>query len=106
MAEENLRDGTLVRHKVLGYEGHIQGVTRIKELFTDRGQPLDDFRRKQTFQYRIVLEGESLRRIAPADDIEILESMVSAGRRKKGAQGRLSTTERKPPTGKGTVVVK
>ena len=75
MVEENLRDGTLVQHKVEGYKGYVDGITRIKELFTERGQPLDNPKSNQTFQYRIVLEGESLRRIAPAADIEILEEI-------------------------------
>lgn len=87
MVEESLRDGTLVRHKVEGYKGYVDGITRIKELFTEGGQPLANPKSSQTFQYRIVLEGESLRRIAPAADIEILEGAVSVARRKKLLKG-------------------
>jgi len=88
MVEDKLRDGTVVRHKVEGYEGYVEGITRIKELFTDRGQLLNEPRTKQTFQYRVVLEAESIRRIAPAEDIEILEGAVEAalGKRRKGTR--------------------
>ena len=77
MVQEKLRDGTLVRHKVAGYEGHIEGTTSIKELFTVAGQQLNATRTKETFQYRVVLEGETLRRLAPAADVEILEEKVA-----------------------------
>jgi hypothetical protein len=72
-AKVKLQDGTRVRHKVVGYEGLIEGTTGIKACFTDVGELLNDRYGKQTFQYRVFLKGESMRRIAPDDDLEILE---------------------------------
>lgn len=74
--EVELQDGTLIRHKVAGYEGRIEGTTEIQSCFTVRGESLVNPTSKQLFQYRIVVEGESLRRIAPAEDLEILEGVV------------------------------
>jgi hypothetical protein len=71
-----LEDGTLIRHKVVGYQGRIEGTTKIQSCFTSRGELLPYPNRKHLFQYRIMIEGESLRRIAPADDFEILEAGV------------------------------
>jgi hypothetical protein len=31
-----LEDGTLVRHKVAGYEGRIEGTTKIQSCFTSK----------------------------------------------------------------------
>jgi hypothetical protein len=73
MAQVKLRDGTLIRHKVAGYEGRIDGTTGIKTCFTAGGELLDKVNSKQTFQYRVAVQGESMRRIAPAEDLEILE---------------------------------
>jgi hypothetical protein len=74
--EVKLEDGTLIRHKVAGYEGRIEGTTKIQSCFTLKGQLLPQPNSKQLFQYRVMVEGESLRRIAPADDFEILEAVV------------------------------
>src|SRR5215472_19030910 len=74
--EVKLEDGTLIRHKVAGYEGRIEGITKIQSCFTLRGELLPHPDSKQLFQYRILVEGESRRRIAPADDFEILEAVV------------------------------
>jgi hypothetical protein len=74
--EVKLQDGTLIRHKVTGYEGRIEGTTEIKSCFTVRGELLVNPTTKQLFQYRIVVKGESLRRIAPAEDFEILDGAV------------------------------
>jgi len=74
--EVKLEDGTLIRHKVAGYEGRIEGTTKIQSCFTLKGELLPHPNSKQLFQYRIMVEGESLRRIAPADDFEILEAVV------------------------------
>jgi hypothetical protein len=71
-----LEDGTLIRHKVAGYEGRIEGTTKIQSCFTLKGELLPHPNSKQLFQYRVMVEGESLRRIAPADDFEILEAVV------------------------------
>ena len=38
--EVKLEDGTLIRHKVAGYEGRIEGTTAIKTCFTARGELL------------------------------------------------------------------
>lgn len=72
-AQVKLQDGTLIRHKVTGYEGRIDGITEIKTCFTAGGELLEKSNTKQTFQYRVVIKGESMRRIAPAEDLEILE---------------------------------
>jgi len=71
-----LEDGTLIRHKVAGYEGRIEGTTKIQSCFTLKGELLPHPNSKQLFQYRVMVEGESLRRIAPADDFEILEAVA------------------------------
>jgi hypothetical protein len=76
MDQVRLQDGTLIRHKVAGYEGRIDGTTGIKTCFTSKGKLLDKLNNKQTFQYRVVIKGETMRRIAPAEDMEILEGVV------------------------------
>ena len=40
MEEALLSDGTLVRHRVNGYLGRIDGVTGIQSCFTNRGSPI------------------------------------------------------------------
>ena len=74
--EIKLQNGTLIRHKVAGYEGRIEGTTQIKSCFTRGGELLTHPTTKELFQYRIMVEGESLRRIAPAEDFEILDGVV------------------------------
>jgi hypothetical protein len=74
--EIKLQDGTLIRHKVAGYEGRIEGTTQIKSCFTRGGELLAHPTTKELFQYRVMVEGESLRRIAPAEDFEILDGVV------------------------------
>ncbi|MFQ5683704.1 MAG: hypothetical protein ACE5HC_10590 [Candidatus Binatia bacterium] len=74
--EIRLHDGTLIRHKVAGYEGRIDGTTEIKACFTAAGALLEKPSTKQTFQYRVAIAGESMRRIAPAEDLEILDGVV------------------------------
>jgi hypothetical protein len=71
-----LQDGTLIRHKVVGYEGRIEGTTEIKTCFTAAGALLPGPSSRQIFQYRVVVAGESMRRIAPAEDLEILEGVA------------------------------
>ena len=75
--EVRLGDGTLIRHKVVGYEGRIEGTTAIRECFTAGGELLGKITSKQAFQYRVVVVGEALRRIAPAEDLEILEGVAT-----------------------------
>jgi len=71
-----LQNGTVIRHKVAGYEGRIDGTTEIKACFTAGGELLGKSTPKQIFQYRVAVPGESMRRIAPAEDLEILEGKV------------------------------
>jgi hypothetical protein len=75
-AEVKLEDGTLIRHKVAGYEGRIDGTTQIKSCFTAGGISVPKFNSATIFQYRVVVAGESIRRIAPAEDLEILEGVA------------------------------
>jgi len=69
----NLRDGTVVRHKHRGYEGMIEGTTSIKACFTSKGAALRTPITKEIFQYRIVVAGETMRQIAPLEDLEVLD---------------------------------
>lgn len=72
--EVNLRDGTVVRHKTEGYQGQIEGTTSIKECFTRRGESLSATVTKETFQYRILVVGQSMRQVAPLEDLEVMEA--------------------------------
>jgi hypothetical protein len=67
-----LKEGTPVQHKIAGYRGRIDGVTAIKLCFTNKGVPLQRPSTNEDFQYRVAIPGETMRRIAPADDLEIL----------------------------------
>lgn len=69
-----LRDGTLVRHKKKGYEGKIEGTTAIKACFTRGGALLAWPGAKEAFQYRVAVSGQSMRHIAPVNDLEILDA--------------------------------
>jgi hypothetical protein len=71
----NLANGTLVRHKTKGYEGKIDGITEIKACFTREGAP-SPTPLKDSFQYRIVVAEETMRRIAPAEDLEVLQELT------------------------------
>ena len=71
--QAKIGEGTRVRHRVLGYEGLIEGTTGIKACFTAAGELLSRPDSKQAFQYRVLVKGESMRRIAPDNDLEILE---------------------------------
>ena len=74
--EIKLQDGTLIRHKKVGYEGQIEGTTEIKSCFTHGGESLGKISTKEIFQYRVLIKGESTRQIAPAEDLEILEEIA------------------------------
>jgi len=74
--EVKLQDGTLIRHRVVGYEGRIDGTTALKVCFTQRGESLGNASTKQTFQYRVLVEGEIMRRVAPVEDFEVLEGVA------------------------------
>ena len=73
----SLRDGTLVRHKMIGYEGKIEGTTAIKACFTRGGTLLGTPISKESFQYRVVVNGASMRLIAPVEDLEILDAATA-----------------------------
>ena len=45
--EVKLEDGTLIRHKVAGYEGRIEGTTKIQSCFTLKGELLPHPNSKQ-----------------------------------------------------------
>lgn len=70
--QARLRDGTLVEHKTDGYRGRIEGITEIKSCFTRGGVALPYATAKETFQYRVAVTGETMRHIAPAEDLEVL----------------------------------
>jgi hypothetical protein len=70
--EVALSNGTLVRHRVNGYLGRIDGVTAIQSCFTNHGAPMPMAGSKERFQYRVVVKGEKMRRIAPVRDLEVL----------------------------------
>ncbi len=72
--EVDLRDGTLVRHKTEGYQGQIEGTTSIKACFTRHGESLSATVTKETFQYRILVAGQSMRQVAPLEDLEVMEA--------------------------------
>lgn len=72
----SLRDGTLVRHKTIGYEGKVEGTTAIKACFTKGGTLQGLAATKEPFQYRVAVDGMSLRYIAPVDDLEIIEAVT------------------------------
>jgi len=58
-----IENDTLVKHKILGYEGLIDGQTRMKLIFTGE--------RGCEYQYRIKVLGQDKRFIAPEEDLEI-----------------------------------
>jgi hypothetical protein len=64
--------GTLVRHRVSAYVGRIDGITAIQSCFTSRGAPMPTTASKENFQYRVIVPGEKIRRIAPVRDLEVL----------------------------------
>lgn len=72
LEEVVLSDGTLVRHRVNGYLGRIDGVTAIQSCFTNHGTPMPVTTNKESFQYRVIVQGEKIRRIAPVRDLEVL----------------------------------
>ena len=67
-------DGSLVKHKDLGYEGLIDGRTNLKMLFTGN--------RQCEFQYRIKLPNQDKRLIAPEEDLKMLKAPVAKPKRK------------------------
>ena len=73
----SLRDGTVVRHKMIGYEGKIEGTTAIKTCFTRGGILLTAPATKESFQYRVAVSGTLMRFIAPVEDLEVLDAAMS-----------------------------
>src|SRR5215471_11164520 len=90
-----LADGTFVRHKAKGYEGRIEGITAIKACFTREGAVVAPSLVKDVFQYRIVVKGESMRRIAPAEDLEIVEEKIEASPSTTSSQNKKANAETK-----------
>lgn len=72
VVQVRLNDGTLVEHKTSGYRGRIEGITEIKGCFTRGGAAVPPNMAKDAFQYRVVVTGEMMRHIAPAEDLEIV----------------------------------
>ena len=72
----SLRDGTLVRHKTIGYQGKVEGTTAIKACFTKGGALQGIAVNKESFQYRVAVDGLSLRYIAPVEDLEVIEAVA------------------------------
>ena len=52
-----LQNGTIVRHKNVGYEGRIDGTTEIRSCFTAGGVLLDMHGSKQSFTACISIRG-------------------------------------------------
>lgn len=73
VTEITLTDGTMVRHKVSGYRGLVDGTTALQNCFTSKGLTVALPGSVESFQYRIAVAGEKLRRIAPARDLEVVE---------------------------------
>jgi len=67
-------EGSVVKHKILGYEGLIDGHTNLKMLFTGN--------RKCEFQYRIKIPNQDKRLIAPEEDLKMLKAPVIKSKRK------------------------
>jgi hypothetical protein len=77
-----IENDTLVRHKILGYEGLVDGVTKLKMLYTgDRGSE---------FQYRIKVLGQDKRFIAPEEDL-----VIGNKDKEKEMQSKFRKTRRK-----------
>ncbi len=79
-----IENDTLVRHKILGYEGLIDGQTSLKLLFTGE--------RGCSAQYRIKVLGQDKRFIAPEEDLELgnkdKEKELQSEFRKAGLKAR------------------
>jgi len=77
-----IENDTLVKHKILGYEGLIDGYTRMKLIFTGE--------RGCEYQYRIKVPGVDKRFIAPEEDLEIGDKV-----KEKEMQGKFKKTRAK-----------
>lgn len=65
-----LDDGVYVKHKRDAYEGVIDGRTKLKGIFTGN-QDVE-------FQYRIRVHGDDKRKIAPEEDLTIINPPVAS----------------------------
>jgi hypothetical protein len=74
--EARLENGTRIRHKTVGYTGLIDGTTEIRQCFTIAGKMVVGSSSRQTFQYRVAVAGESLRRVAPMEDLEVVDGVT------------------------------
>ena len=90
-----LADGTFIRHKTKGYEGKIEGITEIKSCFTREGTPSPPSLNKEPFQYRVVVTGESMRRIAPVEDLEVIPELTASPKQPKPPVGDKLAKEKK-----------
>jgi len=61
--ERNYPDLTPVKHKKDGYVGWIDGITKMKEIFTGNTDCV--------WQYRVFIPGEEKKKIAPQKDLKI-----------------------------------
>jgi len=76
-----IENDTLVKHKILGYEGLVDGVTKLKMLYTGE--------RAVEFQYRIKVLGVDKRFIAPEEDLQIGSKDKEIEMQKKFKKSRL-----------------
>ena len=78
-----IENDTLVKHKILGYEGLIDGQTRMKLIFTGE--------RSCEYQYRIKVFGIDKRYIAPEEDLQEINDKV----KEKEMQSKFKKVRRK-----------
>ena len=98
-----IENDTLVKHKILGYEGLIDGQTSLKMLFTGE--------RGVAFQYRIKVLGLDKRFIAPEEDLVLgnkdkekeMQSKFKKAPGSKKSKGRVGIFCACSSTGKGPI---
>jgi len=81
-----IENDTLVKHKILGYEGLIDGQTRMKLIFTGE--------RGCESQYRIKVLGQDKRFIAPEEDLEIGDKEKEKEMQSKFKKSRLKSRKK------------
>ena len=67
-------DGSLVKHRKLGYKGLIDGQTNLRLWFTGN--------KECKFQYRVKFPDQDKRLIAPEEDLKFLKAPVVKPKRK------------------------
>jgi len=65
-----LKNGTKVKHKTKGYRGIIDGETFAKDIFTGN--------KDCKSQYKIKLQNQNEREIAPEEDLEVVDTINNA----------------------------